>query len=412
VSRLLILAALLALAGTARAGVIVVDPAGGGDFIEIQPAVDAASNGDVILVKPAPFGLFDWVVVDGKALTIAADPEGGNVDILSLKVRHVPAGQCVVLRGLSLTPFFGLDTGLVLADSAGGIWVEGCQLAGWHGDGGSIFNCSGVSDYPGQPALDVSQCAAVTVMRSTLSGGPGTFSNDPPKTISFNVSTDGGPGLRAVSSSVALYECTLTGGPGGGGLVFCGATGDGSEAIELTAAQLLLSGCTATGGAAGNGGPGDGLRADAGSTVEMLDTTITAAPGGTDLVTAPGTVTVYPQAARSFALSSPLREGQAGTLAIQGVQGDFVGFFWSFSNGVLPMPGRNGWFVLGTSFLAGPFLVGAIADPGGAWNLPVTGPNLPPAAEGRTFLLQAYFAYPGGVTLGSGTAFTLVDSSL
>jgi hypothetical protein len=28
-----------------------------------------------------------------------------------------------------------------------------------------------------------------------------------------------------------------------------------------------------------------------------------------------------------------------------------------------------------------------------------------------TFLLQAYFAYPGGVTLGSGTAFTLVDSS-
>jgi hypothetical protein len=76
------------------------------------------------------------------------------------------------------------------------------------------------------------------------------------------------------------------------------------------------------------------------------------------------------------------------------------------------MPARHGWFVLSPSFLAGPFLLGAITDPGGAWTLNVTGPNLPPASLAMTFLLQAYFAYPGGVTLGSGTAFTLLDSSL
>jgi len=405
-------ACLLLSSAPVHAGVIVVDPTGGGDFLEVQDAVNAASNGDVILVRPLPgvFSYYEAIYVDGKALTIEADPAGGPVKLLGLEVHHVPAGRCTVLRGLRVAPFFLIDKGIVLSDNAGGVWVENCRVDGMHGDGSSLFNCSGVVDIPGQPALIANNCPAVTVVRSELYGGSGTTSNDPGG-MSFSVTTDGGPGLRASNARVALYECVLTGGPGGGGLVYCGAVGDGSDAIDLVASQLLLSGCTATGGAAGSGAAGDGAHADALSSIELLATTVTAAPGGVDLVTAPGAVTNYPGAARSFALTSPLREGEHGTLAMQGVQGDFVGFFWSFGNGALPMPARNGWFVLSPSFIAGPFLLGAITDPTGAWNLSVTGPNLPPASQAMTFLLQAYFAYPGGVTLSSGTAFTLVDSA-
>jgi hypothetical protein len=88
-----------------------------------------------------------------------------------------------------------------------------------------------------------------------------------------------------------------------------------------------------------------------------------------------------------------------------------VGFFWSFGSGSLPMPARNGWFVLNPAQLGGPFFIGAITDPGGAWDIPITAPLLLPAFEAQTFFLQAWFQYPGGVTLGSGTSLTVVDQA-
>jgi len=36
-------------------GEIVVDPSGGGDFTEIQPAIDAAADGDTVLVQPGEY---------------------------------------------------------------------------------------------------------------------------------------------------------------------------------------------------------------------------------------------------------------------------------------------------------------------------------------------------------------------
>jgi len=45
-------AILLALSGLGPAATIVVDPAGGGGFDRIQPALDAAAEGDTVLVMP------------------------------------------------------------------------------------------------------------------------------------------------------------------------------------------------------------------------------------------------------------------------------------------------------------------------------------------------------------------------
>jgi hypothetical protein len=403
------------LSGGAVAGVIVVDVSGAGDFTSLQAAIDAASEGDTILVRPP--GTSGVGVIDGKSLTIVGDVAVGTtdkVDVEHLVIRELLAGQQVVARNLRLFPGgFGFPGGFTLTDNAGSIWIENCHGLGSQGNSVGDTVCSCYSNNPGGPGLDAANCASVTVVRSAILGGSGSdayaFMVGP-----LGVATDAGPGVRAGDSSVALYESSVHGGNGGNGNLF-GELGDGGDGIDAIASALFLSGCTLHAGWAGFGPPqatpGDAVHADAGSTVEVLDSSVVLSPGGQAFVTAPGTVSNHPGVARQFALPSPLREGEAGTLHVQGVQGDFVGFFWSFDSGSLPMPARNGWFVLSPSFIAGPFLLGAIADASGLWNLPIAGPSLPPASSAMTFMLQAYFAYTGGVTLSSGTAFTLVDAA-
>jgi len=46
------LSLLLLSPGVLAAATLVVDPAGGGDFKTIQPAIDAAADGDRVQVKP------------------------------------------------------------------------------------------------------------------------------------------------------------------------------------------------------------------------------------------------------------------------------------------------------------------------------------------------------------------------
>src|SRR5262245_11529876 len=48
-------ALLLASPSSARSATITVDPAGGGNFIAIQPALDAAQDGDTVLVAPGEY---------------------------------------------------------------------------------------------------------------------------------------------------------------------------------------------------------------------------------------------------------------------------------------------------------------------------------------------------------------------
>ena len=66
------------LATPARADVLVVDAAGGGQYTDIQSAVLAAQDGDVVLVRTGVYGPFD---VRAKALDIVAY-EGADVRVV------------------------------------------------------------------------------------------------------------------------------------------------------------------------------------------------------------------------------------------------------------------------------------------------------------------------------------------
>ena len=49
----------------ARGATIVVDPGGGGDFREIQPAIDVAADGDTVLVKPGEYVVAEPIDFNG-----------------------------------------------------------------------------------------------------------------------------------------------------------------------------------------------------------------------------------------------------------------------------------------------------------------------------------------------------------
>ena len=407
--------ALVFVSATARAGVIVVDTSGGGDFTLLQPAIDAAFEGDTILVR-APYGADFGSAVDGKSLTIVGDVPVGStttwVEIESLAVRNLHAGQQVVVRNLSLWALGpGSPGGFALADNAGSVWIENCVASG-SGGYSSGPELGGYSNEHGKPAFEATNCAVVTVVGSWLYGGGGSSAWQ--AMPYFGVATDAGIGAVLSGSTIAMYETTIYGGTGGNGNI-AGEIGDGAFAIDASGSRLLLSGCTVTGGAAGSGPPqgvpGGGVRGDAASTFELLQSSVTPGPGAAAFDTAPGAVTNYAGQARVFSLTSPLRENQTGTLTLKGVPGDFVGFFWSLDNSLLPMPARHGWFLLGGPVLAGPFFFGTLTAPGGLQTFPISGLTLPVGVEAQTFLLQAWFQGHDGVTLSSGTAFTLLDQS-
>jgi hypothetical protein len=411
-------AVLLASTTAARADVIVVDAAGGGDFTSVDDAVGAATDGDTLLIRPIlPSGSYLGTVIVGKSLTLVGDPQGAAVRprIEHVFIEDLTATQRVVLRGLDIQPpnptFVAAAYPAVSVDQCdGAVWIEDCGLTGRAASGLGLINCFPTT--PGGDGLFVnSSNGAVTVVRCELTGGVGAKGIQGTG-LPGNGATDGGAAAGFSAADAALFECTLTGGKGGDGFE-CFAKGNGGPGVRASGASILIAGCAVTGGARGDQGVGGaGLAGEATSAFELLETSVTGGSGSPALDVPPHTLTGYPGAARSFAIDSPLRELQAGTMALQGVQGDFVGVFWSFGAGALPMPARKGWFLLSPAQLGGPFFLGVVTDPGGTWDIPIVAPPLLPALEAQTFFLQAWFHDPGGVTLGSGTALTLVDESL
>ena len=67
-----IVTALAAPAPSFPAGeeVLIVDASGGGDYVDIQPAVDAAGQRDTLLVKAGTYGGF---TISNKSLNLVAD---------------------------------------------------------------------------------------------------------------------------------------------------------------------------------------------------------------------------------------------------------------------------------------------------------------------------------------------------
>ncbi|MCK6444866.1 MAG: hypothetical protein L6Q99_00595 [Planctomycetes bacterium] len=219
------------LASPALAHTWIVDASGGGDFLDLPPAIAAATSGDVLLVMPgrySGFTLDEQLVILGQGPTVAVT---GPV-----LVDSVPPGALAVLAELSLTQSCTLNacSGPVVLDSL------------------SIAESLGVTD-----------CTDVRVTRCALDGRPGS----------------GGAGgfeaVRVSNSRIEFGECALNGGIGADGLSTAPG-GDGGPALLLwdTTASAHVYRSHLTGGDGGDSSPffpgwggngGDGVLNDCGS---------------------------------------------------------------------------------------------------------------------------------------------------
>jgi hypothetical protein len=389
--------ALLLAAGASAQSVFVVAPvAGPGVFsTDIQPAVDAAANGDLVLVKAGDYSGF---TISAKGVSVVADAGAAVVADGDVLVINVSASQRVLLQGLTVHGDAAAPA-LVTQGSMGAIWIESCDVTG------------GTQIGPGLVAVSVNSCPAVVIQRSLMTGG---------NAMSGGTQSMGGPALHVANSKVAVGDSQCLG--GNGAAPVAGGGGFGGPGLRVLTGSVFASGTSFQGGAGaapvpptfpgGPGGPGINTEAP----VTTLQCTFAGGPGfpngAPTVVIGAGSVTILPDVARHFSITSPVREGQALTITAGGVPGEIAWFLFAPSPAtpialLLPFEGS-----LALPAGASSFALGMIPGGGTLSTPPIVVPNLPAALQSATIWCQSLdFGSPHAV-LGPTSALVLLDAAL
>lgn len=392
----------LSFAQGASAGVLEV-AVPDGPYTTIQSAVDAASDGDFVLIKNGTHAGF---TLDGKAVSVAIDIGSTSTIQGSVVVKNLPAGKSLALTRLRVTGtgFNGpvIGSAVRLEDCAGSVRVEGCILNG--ANGASLTGCSVVGDASAGAALRIVRCADVGVGISTLRGGFANNLYEPSQCATGPTQGgSGGCGVQIEDANVALYDCTLIAGDGGGSYLLGGAGGDALRVVDTSpssmASGVFVSHCvldgTSTGGSAWpaviGAAPGTGGSAIAVKgicAVRTLDCSLLAGVSGCSslgpclvpaaLVVAVdgGSVEDIVGVASVMATQRILRERQPVVLTIVGAPQQSVLLLLSSSMNQAFSGPLHGVLLLGSPFL-GPFVLGSTSGSGnaefhlGSFDLPV-----------------------------------------
>ena len=459
----------LATSAPCAADVLVVAPSGA-PYTEIQAAIDVAQDGDVVLVKAGTYASF---VIRNRELAVVADAGAVvNVDG-AIRVSGLTVTRSVLLSGLRAT---GTATsnpqsrhGLFARNCSGSLRVVGCTLTGvplsvgvtflgFQGNYGFVLPAC----YEGQGA-QIEGCADVAFVASALRGSDAT-----PTTGYLGYGTrpnageaDGGHGLLATASQIALLDgalnggrpglyqysgtstpcepppfaepggyigaagegcradgafvfasaCTFTGAPGWGptclAQCWCERPSDGANALAVTAAATAaqLLGCTL---APGLGGLPNGSPCPCGIGGNFCNPN--SLPGTNGLATV-GPVNVLAGAARGLSGTPVAREGQLVTLTFAGQPGDRVELLQSDRTGFQFHPAARGVLLLRRTR---PMLVQQVGTIGAGGTLTQTFMvgELGSGIESRIVHLQAAMIDgTNQTTLSSPAAVVLLDSA-
>lgn len=362
----------------------------------IQAAVDMSRPGDVILLTAG--GSYGGFTLDRKAVSVVCD--GASAEISgTVVVKNLLANQNVTLRGLSMNWYAVSIPPLQLQSNAGSVWVESCSA---YGDGYDVYLTAGAV---------ISACASVNLRGCRFEGAPGYYTGTP-------YSIQGQPGLVVNSSTVNITDTLCLGGAGGPiGLGGCGVSGGGGGA-SVTNSLLFASGTTFRGGNGGKksgctnqGHGGDGFTSSGSQVFTIGCTFLGGSVDGAGISGDP--VLQRPGTARSFSVSSPVREQQAAALEFAGIPGEQTGLLVSAAP-IAPLffADLRGALVVDLA-LADAILTGPIGNDG-ALHSSLTAPSLPPSVEGRTFYIQSFFfdlTVPNA-SLGPALSIVLLDSAL
>jgi hypothetical protein len=414
------------LAATSSANVLVVDAFGGGNYTQIQAAVDAAVDGDTILVKSGAYNSFG--VID-KELAIVGDA-GSYVHILGvIRARNLEAGKTLLLENLNARGVFGYGDsayGLFLSNIQGCVRVENCTFIG--------DETPNFGSYVGADGIRIEACNDVVLTRTSGVGGSGGLTQEPGELPS-------GAGMHAQSSTFAIYDSTLEGGTGSSAdpsanLVDGGEGGDGC--LASTDSWCFSSGSSMMAGNGGGGGygafafnptwggdGGNGLHLEYFSSGVLLDDLLVRGAGGPpgsgpeSFDGAPGYArlaqlgenkfTDLPGASRHFISPTPVRENTSAVLTFTGVPGEQVELLISRSAGLRADRNENGVLLLG-----GPMRIASMGVVPASGTLLVQFPvfALDPGVESTVLYMQARFTDQQGNTVLSGPSSMVILSHL
>jgi len=393
-----------------QTSLLVVDDDHPADFASLQDAVDAAADGDVVLVRPGGYG---DVTIDGKGVAIVADDS--PVSIGDVAVRNLPLASRVLLRAQGALDSVG---GVVLANDAGGVWIEGLRLRG---------------SPAGGPVVDVAACQDVVLLECQVDPAARGAGDD---------------GIRASGSSLQLYSCFVRGRDGRPGSVdtlACSAHlagAPGGAALRLLSGEAFLGSCVLAGGVGGDGGHdpsascpstsctaggdgGPGLFVQPGAVARRGQATIVfRGPGGSpgagciggangqDVAGSGSSVDVGGRPHR-FTATSPLKAGADGTLSFQGPPGELAFLTWALDfRASFFAPFHGSWLLPpGRVAFAGVVPFGTCSPPPcGALDVPIRVSSVAPA-QALAFPMQALFVErnPLRVTLGAGSVLVVVE---
>lgn len=404
---------------TARADVLVVDAAGGAAFTQIQDAVDAAQDGDVVLVR---YGTYARVTITGKGVQVARHPTSARPRVVGgILVSDTLVSHTVVLAGLDVVGdayVNGHGVALRLDTARGPVRVEDCSLLG------HLYQ---LPSKVGHPACQAVEALDLSLVRSTLQGGPGKDD------------TDDGHGGSALElgrgCNVAVHDCHLSGGRGGSdsiGHSFYYA-GIGGDALRLDAeagapSRVIVAGSELVGGKGGDGGDnfpqwpppgsgGNGLHLLGHGSAWVLDSTLLGGAAGVSGFGVPGlpevicpttcTATDLAGSARELVGTTPAYAGGQAPLSIRGLPGDQAYLLVSDGAAFDLMLPTMPWS--GPVLVAFPLLKRAslgVVPSSGVLGVPLTLPGLG-GLESRTYFLQLIARDAGGA-LWAGGPSTLV----
>jgi hypothetical protein len=430
----------LMISSTSFAGEVwVVDASGGGQFTQIQPAVDIAADGDTVLVRS---GTYEPFTISHEGLAVCADLGASVLVDGGIRVVNTLMPHQVVLVGLEsrgakvqgdqeVLIAFALELDTV----RGPVRVEDCVFVGADGFWG---NCGGECEFDGEAAVSVFRALDVAFQGCQLSGGIGY------SYYGGGVPNRGGEGLSVRGGALALFHCEVSGGRGGeddmDDFMQGGDGGHGALVVDdplIPATMLYSAGSTIRGGAGGSvvipclepcGDGGNGLILSGATTAgHLLDTVLEGGPAGCsgagcgELWTGvPGEALVLvngasassiPGLERSLEGPSPMREATTAALEFSGKSGDLVHLVYSARPAFELFLPWNGVWLLERPGLMGYRFMGVI-PPSGILQTSFAVPALPAALESSTLLLQSLHRdLTGRRWLGGHWALVILDSA-
>ena len=373
---------------------IVDDDGGAGvSFTSLQAAVDGVPDGSVLLLRE---GAYAAVLIDGRTLTVAAEP-GQSVSVSGgFEVRNLGPTQRVAVRGLHL----GGVPPLYVDGNQGLVWIEECTLeTDLFPSHGCLVTAStdvlfdscliqGEHGFDGMYAVN----SSVYVYDTACRGGNGTSG--------FGTAGPGGNGGIFEDCFLYASDSSFVGMDGGSECDFSCENYDGGDGLVLggmSGSHAFLNNTTAVRGLAGHG-------ADA-------------APGqnGQDYVVHPlSSKSHKTETARSLSLNAPTRTDEMVNITVEGKPFEFVFFLFGRAPQA-PVYVASLFDMLLQTNVVGTTFAGATDGTGQL--LYSSFPTLNPAATGTTRYIQALFYDPAApvgqrLNLGPATALVVVDDTL